>query len=83
MKEQTALWIIIVLMTAALVAGATHATRGPYTGVSMSNGNGVFIINTATGELVQTCSRSDTAAAWEIVCSYPGYLPRSMYPGNR
>lgn len=56
MKEQTALWIVIVLLTAVLVAGFTRPTP-TYVGVSFGgDSDWIIVLNTVTGEAIKACT---------------------------
>ena len=73
MKEQTALWIVIVLLTAVLVAGFTRPTP-TYVGVPLGGDSGwMIILNTVTGEAVKACD-------WNLGCME---MPKRVRPHPR
>lgn len=58
MEQRTALWVVALMAIAmlVLVMGFSHSSAPTYAGIPMSQSNGVYIINTETGEVARACS---------------------------
>ena len=55
MEQRTVLWAAILMAIVMLVAGFSHSASPAYTAVPTSQSNGIYVVNTSTGEVVRMC----------------------------